>query len=65
MSALVGLKGSAAIADTYYKADAKVFAVFQADMTAYTAPGKPQQLNIIGDYVNKDLTNFLKVRHYL
>jgi leucyl aminopeptidase len=56
----VGLKGSSDIANTYYDANAKVFGVFQADMTAYVAPGKPQKINIIADYVNEDLTDFLK-----
>eukprot|EP00029_Vermamoeba_vermiformis_P001811 TRINITY_DN12029_c0_g1_i1.p1 TRINITY_DN12029_c0_g1~~TRINITY_DN12029_c0_g1_i1.p1 ORF type:complete len:374 (-),score=74.17 TRINITY_DN12029_c0_g1_i1:47-1168(-) len=56
----VGLRGSSDIANTYHEADAKVFGVFQADMTAYVAPGKPQLINIIGDYVNADLVNFLK-----
>jgi hypothetical protein len=55
------LKGSSDIANTYYDANAKVFGVFQADMTAYVAPGKPQKINIIADYVNEDLTDFLKV----
>lgn len=62
MSDIVGLRGSSDIANTYQEANAKVFGVFQADMTAYVAPGKPKQINIITDYVNKDLTRFLTVR---
>jgi len=58
---LVGLKGSAAIANAYADKKAKVYGVFQADMTAYVAPGKPKKINIITDYVNRDLTSFLKV----
>lgn len=32
------------------------------EMSGYVAPGNEKQITILEDYVNKPLTNFLKVR---
>jgi len=53
----VGLKGSQDIAASYQKAQKKVYAQMQMDMTMY--PGTPGTIAVITDYTDKSLTNFV------
>lgn len=56
----VGLLGSMAVASSYQNNDINVFSMMQLDMTFYTKPGTTPKFGIITDYVNNDLTTFLK-----
>jgi leucyl aminopeptidase len=57
----VGLKGSADIANYYKQNNIPVTGVYHVEMSGYVAPGNEKQITILEDYVNKPLTNFLKV----
>lgn len=54
----VGLRGSQDVAAQYKKLNKKVMAVLHFDMTGYR--GKSDSMGVITDYVDKDLTKFLK-----
>lgn len=56
----VGLRGSQAIASSYQKAGVAVYSQMQLDMTFYVKPGTIPTFGIITDYVNADLTNFIR-----
>lgn len=53
----MGLLGSQAVAQAYQKEEKNVVAMLQFDMTGY---GKKHVIGIINDYVDKDLTVFLR-----
>ncbi|KIV85974.1 hypothetical protein PV11_01619 [Exophiala sideris] len=59
-----GLLGSQAIFKSYHENDIPVKAMIQQDMTGYVArtlaEGKPESVGVITDYVNADLTEFIK-----
>ncbi|KAL9042476.1 MAG: hypothetical protein Q9214_003769 [Letrouitia sp. 1 TL-2023] len=59
-----GLLGSQAIFSAYEKAGKDVKAMFQQDMTGYIhntiAAGKKESVGVITDYVNPELTEFIK-----
>ena len=59
-----GLLGSQAIFSAYEKAGRDVKAMLQQDMTGYThktlEAGEPESVGVITDYVNADLTDFVK-----
>jgi leucyl aminopeptidase len=55
----MGLWGSQAISTEYKKKNVKVVGMVQFDMTGFMKKG--DHIGIITDYVDKDLTNFLKV----
>ncbi|CAG8528153.1 9523_t:CDS:2 [Ambispora gerdemannii] len=54
-----GLLGSQAIAQEYAKEKKDVIAMLQNDMTGYVGK-KPETFGIVTDYVNSDLTIFIK-----
>jgi len=54
-----GLLGSQDIAKDYKKKSRSVVAAMQFDMTMH--PGNDRQINLISDYTNKELTDFVKV----
>lgn len=54
----VGLRGSGEIANLYKKEGKKVLSVLQIDMTGFA--GSAKNMYFVDDYVNKDLTDFLK-----
>ncbi|KAK4144605.1 uncharacterized protein C8A04DRAFT_11362 [Dichotomopilus funicola] len=60
-----GLLGSQAIFSSYEKDDRDVKAMLQQDMTGYITrtldAGKPESVGVIVDYVDPNLTNFIKV----
>jgi leucyl aminopeptidase len=56
----VGLRGSQDIAAKYQKDGKVVYSMMQLDMTLYTKSGTTPQVGIITDYVNADLTAFLR-----
>jgi len=62
-----GLLGSQAVASQYEKNGAHVLAMSQFDMTAWVKAGTREEVGIITDYVDKDLTKFNKdlVKTYL
>jgi leucyl aminopeptidase len=49
-----------AVANKYQDDGVAVFSMMQLDMTFYTKPGTTPSFGIITDYVNADLTAFLK-----
>jgi len=55
----VGLRGSQAIASFYQKEDVNVIAMNQFDMTMY--PGNAGKVGVINDFVDRDLTNYLRM----
>lgn len=59
-----GLLGSQAIFSAYEKAGRDVKAMLQQDMTGYThktlEAGEPESVGVITDFVNADLTEFIK-----
>lgn len=59
-----GLLGSQAIFKAYHESNKPVKAMIQQDMTGYVArtlaEGKPESVGVITDYVNADLTEFIK-----
>ena len=59
-----GLLGSQAIFKSYHENDVAVKAMIQQDMTGYVArtlaEGKPESVGVITDFVNADLTEFIK-----
>ncbi|EHY59998.1 Leucine aminopeptidase 1 [Exophiala dermatitidis] len=59
-----GLLGSQAIFKSYSEAQKEVKAMIQQDMTGYIeqtlAHGKPESVGVITDFVNPDLTEFIK-----
>lgn len=59
-----GLLGSQAIFKSYHESEKEVKAMIQQDMTGYVAQtlanGKPESVGVITDYVNADLTEFIK-----
>ena len=59
-----GLLGSQAIFSAYEKEGRDVKAMLQQDMTGYThkttAAGEPESVGVITDFVNPDLTEFIK-----
>ncbi|KAK5197235.1 Leucine aminopeptidase 1 [Exophiala xenobiotica] len=59
-----GLLGSQAIFKSYHESEKSVKAMIQQDMTGYVAQtlahGKPESVGVITDYVNADLTEFIK-----
>ncbi|KAF9452038.1 peptidase [Macrolepiota fuliginosa MF-IS2] len=55
-----GLLGSQAVAAHYEENDAHVLAMSQFDMTAWVKAGTREEVGIITDYVDKDLTKFNK-----
>lgn len=56
----VGLLGSQDIASKYQKDKKVVYSMMQLDMTFYTKSGTTPQFGIVTDYVNADLTAFLR-----
>ncbi|KAI0079660.1 peptidase [Panus rudis PR-1116 ss-1] len=62
-----GLLGSAAVAQAYEARSANVYAMSQFDMTAWVKKGTREEVGIITDYVNSELTEFNKqlVEQYL
>jgi len=56
----VGLRGSQAIAESYQKQGIPVYAQMQLDMVFYVKPGTTPTFGIITDFVNADLTAFLR-----
>jgi len=57
----VGLWGSQAIANTYQANGVPVYSDMQLDMTMYAPPGMEPTFGIVTDFVNANLTNFVKV----
>jgi len=57
----VGLRGSQAIANQYQKDGTPVYAMLQLDMTYYVKPGTNPTFGVFTDYVNADLTRFLRL----
>jgi leucyl aminopeptidase len=57
----VGLRGSQAIATQYQKQGVPVYAMLQLDMTFYVKPGTKATFGVFTDYVNADLTRFLRL----
>jgi len=57
----VGLWGSQAIANYYQSNSIVVYAQMQLDMTMFVKQGTTESIGIITDYVNAQLTDFLKV----
>lgn len=53
----VGLRGSNQIATNYANAGVNVVGVLQLDMTGY--PGSPEDILLVTDYTDAELTNFL------
>lgn len=60
-----GLLGSQAVFSSYEKQGASVIAMLQQDMTGYVKKtidaGSPEALGVITDFVDEDLTDFIKV----
>jgi len=54
-----GLLGSQAVANSYKALGKKVYAMMQLDMTIY--PGRIPRIGIVQDFVNSNLTNFVKI----
>jgi len=55
------LLGSQAVANDYAKRDVDVIAMSQFDMTAWVKAGTREEVGIITDFVDEDLTNFNKL----
>ncbi|KAL6244250.1 Leucine aminopeptidase 1 [Rhinocladiella similis] len=59
-----GLLGSQAIFKSYHDSQKSIKAMIQQDMTGYVeqtlAHGKPESVGVITDFVNADLTEFIK-----
>jgi len=56
----IGLRGSQAIADKYQRDGVPVYAMLQLDMTMYVKSGTKATFGVFTDYVNSDLTRFLR-----
>jgi len=54
----VGLRGSMDIANSYQSDQINVVSMLQLDMTMY--PGGAGKIGVVNDYVDKDLTSFLR-----
>jgi len=57
----VGLRGSQAMAKKYQQDGIAVYAMLQLDMTFYVKPGTKATFGVFTDYVNSDLTRFLRL----
>jgi Zn-dependent M28 family amino/carboxypeptidase len=55
-----GLLGSQAVFTNYKNSGKVVKAMLQQDMTGYVKPGVKEAVGVITDYVDADLTNFIK-----
>ncbi|KAH7089394.1 peptidase [Auriculariales sp. MPI-PUGE-AT-0066] len=55
-----GLLGSQAVAQEYQKSGVPVYAQIQFDMTAWVKKGTREEVGIMNDFVNPDLTEFLR-----
>lgn len=56
-----GLLGSQAIASAYQKEGKKVYSMMQLDMTMYPGKTGSSQFGVVTDFVNPDLTAFLRI----
>ncbi|KAL1917653.1 uncharacterized protein VTP21DRAFT_4046 [Calcarisporiella thermophila] len=56
----VGLLGSQQIAYSYRNASKKIAGQLQIDMTGYVAPGQPEAFGVVTDYVDAELSAFLR-----
>jgi leucyl aminopeptidase len=60
----IGLRGSQKVAQLYSDQDVDVLAMFQADMTGYTPPGKPPVIAVGSDYSDKAFSVIAIMTHF-